>query len=74
MLSTFSRPRYLKEADLFAKNARKLLHRKRDLLSDEQFNGYAAQLDELDSVTHNGKAADRQRVEDAVGRIDKNFQ
>ena len=73
MLSTLYRPRYLKEADLFAKNARKLLHRKRDLLSDEQFNGYASQIDELESVTHNGAATDRQRVEDTVERIDKNF-
>ena len=55
MLSTLSRPRYLKEADLFAKNARKLLHRKRDLLSDEQFNGYAVQIDELESFTRTAK-------------------
>ena len=73
MLSTLSRPRYLKEADLFAKNARKLLHRKRDLLSDEQFNGYATQIDELESFTRNGEAADQKRVEDTVERIDRNF-
>ena len=73
MLSTISRPRYLKEADLFVKNARKLLHRKRDLLSDEQFNGYATQIDELESITRNGGSNDRRRVEDTVEQIDKNF-
>lgn len=73
MLTTISRPRYLKDADLFAKNARKLLHRKRDLLSDEQFNGYATQIDELESITQNGGSNDRRHVEDTVEQIDKNF-
>lgn len=73
MLTTISRPRYLKDADLFVKNARKLLHRKRDLLSDEQFSGYATQIDALESITQNGATQDRQRVEDAVEQIDKNF-
>ncbi len=73
MLSTLTRPRYLKEADLFAKNARKLLHRKRDLLSDEQFDGYAGQIDELESFTRNGEVTDRKRVEDTVERIDRSF-
>ena len=73
MLSTISRPRYLKEADLFALNARKLLHRKRDLLSDEQYHGYATQIDALEAITQSGETDNRQRVEETVERIDKNF-
>ena len=73
MLSTLTRPRYLKEADLFAQNARKLLHRKRDLLSDEQFHGYATQIDELEAITQKSTADSRETVEKTVEQIDKNF-
>ena len=37
MLTSLFKPNYLKEADLLAKNARKLLHRKRDLLTDADY-------------------------------------
>ncbi len=73
MLSTFFRPGHLKEADLMARNARKLLHRRRDLLTDAQFEDYSSQITELEQTVRNEKGADRQQVEDMVERIDKNF-
>ena len=73
MLSSFFRPGYLKEADLLASNARKLLHRRRDLLTDEQYHGYHAQIEELEAAAKNGDGANRQHVEELVERVDKNF-
>ena len=74
MISTIiSRPAYLKEADLFAQHARKLLHRSRDVISDETVRRYASQIDELEAMTRNGASDDRARVEETVERIDKNF-
>ena len=73
MLNSLFRPAYLKEADLMAVNARKLLHRKRDLLSDEQYGAYTAQIDELEATAQNGGAQDRQGVEEAIRRLDKSF-
>ena len=54
-------------------NARKLLHRKRDLLSDEQYGKYSAEIDELEATAQNGGAQDRQQVEAAIQRLDKSF-
>jgi signal peptidase I len=71
MLTTLFKPHYLKEADLLAKNARKLLHRKRDLLSETDYAGYAAGIDELEAVTRSG--ADRRQVEEATSKLDKKF-
>lgn len=73
MLSSFFRPAYLKEADLLASNARKLLHRRRDLLTAEQYRGYQAQIEELETAAKQNGGADRQRLEEMIERIDKNF-
>ena len=73
MLNSLFRPAYLKEADLMAVNARKLLHRKRDLLSDEQYGAYTAQIDALEATAQNGGAQDREGVEEAIRRLDKSF-
>jgi signal peptidase I len=73
MPTSLFKPNYLKEADLLAKNARKLLHRKRDLLSDTDYAGYAASIDELETTTRNGAATDRRQVEEATVRLDKKF-
>ena len=56
-----------------AVNARKLLHRKRDLLSDEQYGRLSAEIEELVATTQNGGAQDRGRVEEAIQRLDKSF-
>ena len=73
MLSSFFRPDHLKEADLLARNARKLLHRRRDLLTDAQYDDYSAQITELEKTVRDGKGTDRKQVEEMVERIDKNF-
>ena len=73
MLTTLLRPNYLKEADLLARNARKLLHRKRDLLSDADHANYAASIDELEAVVSHGPPKDRREVEAAAERLDKKF-
>jgi signal peptidase I len=73
MMTSLFRPNYLKEADLLAKNARKLLHRKRDLLTDADYAGYAASIEELEAATRNGAATDRRQVEEATHRLDKKF-
>ena len=69
----FSRPDHLKEADLLARNARKLLHHRKDLLTDEQYKEYSSQLAELEDTVRDGKDTDRKQVEEMVERIDKNF-
>ena len=73
MLSSYFRRDDLKEADLIAKNARRQLHRRRDLLTDEQFGSFSSQIDELEATVRNDKAADRKQVEDMIDRLDKNF-
>ncbi len=73
MFKSLFRPAYLKEADLLAVNARKLLHRRRDLLKPEQHASYAAQIAELETVTRNGTGAGRKEVEDAMHKLDKSF-
>jgi signal peptidase I len=72
MLTSLFQPNYLKEADLLARNARKLLHRKRDLLSDADYAGYAASIEELEATMRNG-STDRRQVEEATVRLDKKF-
>ena len=65
MLSTFFRPDHLKEADLLAANARKLLHRRRDLLTDAQYRGYEAQIKELETAAK-GDGTDFSKVQPAT--------
>ena len=73
LLKSLSRPAHLKEAELLVVNARKLLHRKRDLLSDELYGKYSAQIDDLEATARHGGAEDRQRVEAAIHDLDKSF-
>ena len=73
MMSSFFRPDHLKEADLLARNARKLLHRRRDLLTEEQFNDYSSQIAELEKTARDGQGTDAKQVEAMIERIDKNF-
>ncbi len=73
MLSSYFRRDNLKEAELIAKNARRQLHRRRDLLTDEQFGSFSSQIDELEATVRDGKVADREQVEEMVDRLDKNF-
>ena len=73
MLSSYFRRDDLKEAELIAKNARRQLHRRRDLLTDEQFGSFSSQIDELEATVRNGNVADRKQVEEMVERLDKNF-
>lgn len=73
MLSTFTRRHDLNEAGLIAKNARRQLHRQRDLLSTEQFNGFSSQINEIESAVRSGNTADRKQVEEMVDRLDKSF-
>ena len=71
-MKSFFRPAYLKEAELLAVNARKLLHRKRDVLKPEQYNSYSEQIGRLEALTRDG-SADRKQVEDEVRKVDKSF-
>ncbi len=73
MLSSFFRPEHLKEADILATNARKFLHRRRDLLTEEQYLGYQSQIEELESAVKQGPRADRKQLEEMVDRVDKSF-
>ena len=73
MLSSYFRRDDLKEAGLIAKNARRQLHRRRDLLTDEQFGSFSSQIDELEATVRGGNVADRKHVEEMVDRLDKNF-
>ena len=62
----------MKEAELIAKNARRQLHRRRDLLTDEQFGSFSSQIDELEAAARS-KSADGKQVEGMVDQLDKNF-
>ncbi len=53
MTIPFITPRYLKEAELISKNARKLLHRRRDLLSDASIADLQTSIDKLDAAARN---------------------
>jgi signal peptidase I len=66
MLSFFA-PGYIKEARLVLKNARKLLHYKRDLLSNVSISDFEATIDRLDKAIN---ARDRAGVEAASQQLD----
>ncbi len=61
---------YLKEAQLLAHNARKLLHRKRDLLSDVAIADLQSGIDRLDTAARN---KDELAVKEASDHLDKEF-
>lgn len=58
---------------MLATNARKFLHRRRDLLTEEQYRSYYSQIEELESAVKQGPRADRKQVEEMVERVDRNF-
>ena len=62
MLTTFFRRNDFKEAELIARNARRQLHRRRDLLTAEQFSGFSSQIDEIEAAVRDRNTADRQKV------------
>lgn len=49
----FITPRYVKEAEIIAKNARKLLHRRRDLLSEVTIADLQGSIDSLERAARN---------------------
>jgi signal peptidase I len=69
MLSLFA-PNYIKEARLVLKNARKLLHYKRDLLSDATLGEFTATIDRLENAARD---RDRAAVEAAARQLDKQW-
>lgn len=67
---TLFAPRYLKEAKLILKNARKLLHYKRDRLSENQVSEFEAQIARLErAMTERDPAG----VEEATKALDKKW-
>jgi signal peptidase I len=73
MFSSLFQPGYVKEAVQLAQNARKMLHRKRDLLSEQQYADYSASIDALEETTRPGVAPDLAKVEAASEQLDKVF-
>lgn len=69
MLSFFA-PRYLKEARLVLKNARKLLHYKRDLLTPGQLAELEAAMARLERAERN---RDQTEVQEATQDLDKQW-
>jgi signal peptidase I len=70
MAISLLQPRYIKEADLLAKNARKLLHRKKDVLSDVTVADLSAEIDRLEAVA---KARDELAIKESSEKLDKLF-
>jgi len=69
MLSFFA-PNYIKEARLVLKNARKLLHYKRDILSADSIAEFSGTIATLEKAVH---ARDRAAVEAAAQLLDKQW-
>src|SRR5258708_5915668 len=67
---TFFAPAYIKEAQLVLKNARKLLHYKKDLLSADSLADFKGAIDNLDKAI---RARDRAAVEAAAQQLDKQW-
>jgi len=67
---SFFAPAYIKEARLVLKNARKLLHYKRDLLSEANLAAFQATIVRLEGAI---KDSDRPAVEAAAREIDKQW-
>jgi signal peptidase I len=65
---SFFLPRYVKEGKAFLKNARKLLHYKRDLLSEATIADFETQMEKLEKALHD---RDRRAAEEEAMRLDK---
>ena len=70
MATFLIRPQYLKEADLLAANARKLLHRRKDLLKPETYAEGEAEIEKLQAAA---KSADPEAVQKASDSLEKVF-
>ena len=70
MTIPFITPRYLKEAELISKNARKLLHRRRDLLSDASIADLQSSIDRLDAAARH---RDERAVREAADHLETLF-
>jgi len=69
MFSIFA-PAYIKEGELVLKNARKLLHYKKDLLSDDSRADFEAAIGRLEAAI---KERNRAGVEEAAQQLDKQW-
>jgi len=69
MFSIFA-PAYIKEGELVLKNARKLLHYKKDLLSDDSRADFEAAIERLEAAI---KERNRAGVEEAAQQLDKQW-
>src|SRR5215210_8434500 len=69
MFSLFA-PRYLKDAKLILKNARKLLHYKRDLLSQANVADFESHIDRLERAIREG---DQRGVEETSQQLDRQW-
>ena len=67
---SFFAPSYIKEAQLVLKNARKLLHYKKDILSAVSRTDFEAAIERLQKAI---KARDRAEVEAAAQQLDKQW-
>ena len=67
---SFFAPAYIKEAQLVLKNARKLLHYKKDLLSDASRADFEAAIQRLEKAA---KERNRAEVEEAAQQLDKQW-
>ena len=62
--------RHAKEATLLADHARKLLHRRKDVLSDATISDVRSEIDQLEVAARTG---DEQTIKEATDRLDKVF-
>lgn len=69
MFSIF-KPRYLKEGEIILKNARKLLHYKRDLLSGEQVAEFTALAGSIQEAM---KKRDEKATREQIGQLEKKW-
>ncbi len=70
MMLSFFAPQYIKEGRLVVKNARKLLHYKRDLIPQAGLADFEATIDRLEQAI---KERDLKGVEEATQRLEKQW-
>lgn len=69
MAIPFTQPRHLKEADLLVRHTRRVLHRRRDVLSDQAISEVSGAADTLDDTVRS--SADQKSVEAAADPLEK---
>ncbi len=70
MPTTLFPPRYVKEAKLLSQHARKLLHRRRDVMSESSVADVQAEIDRLDAAISVG---DERAIQESSDKLDKVF-